>query len=57
MHTVIIATDITSIKTPSSKLQQSEQKLKSQIEDLEKFYEMAVGRELRMKELKKELRD
>jgi len=56
MHTVIIATDITSIKNTQQQLQQSEQNLKSQIEDLEKFYEMAVGRELRMKELKKELK-
>jgi PAS domain S-box-containing protein len=56
MHTVIIATDITSIKNAQQQLQQSEQNLKSQIEDLETFYEMAVGRELRMKELKKELK-
>ena len=56
MHTVIIATDITSIKKAQQQLQQSEQNLKNQIEDLEKFYEMAVGRELKMKELKKELK-
>lgn len=56
MHTVIIATDITSIKNTQQQLQQSEQNLKKQLEDLEKFYEMAVGRELRMKELKKELK-
>ena len=56
MHTVIIATDITSITKAQQQLQQSEQNLKNQIQDLEKFYEMAVGRELKMKELKKELK-
>ena len=29
--------------------------LHERIEELEKFYEMAVGRELRMKELKREI--
>jgi len=56
MHTVVIATDITSLKNTQQQLKQSEQDLKKQLEDLEKFYEMAVGRELRMKELKKEIK-
>ncbi len=34
----------------------SEEQLKIKIKDLEKFYDMAVGRELRMKELKKEIK-
>ncbi|MBI5099189.1 MAG: hypothetical protein HZB30_08100 [Nitrospirae bacterium] len=56
MHTVIIATDITNLKNTQQQLKQSEQNLKKQLEDLEKFYDMAVGRELKMKELKKEIK-
>jgi len=56
LHTVVIATDITDIKNTQQKLKQSEQNLKQQVEDLEKFYEMAVGRELKMKELKREIK-
>jgi PAS domain S-box-containing protein len=56
MHTVIIATDITHLKNTQQQLKQSEQNLKQQLEDLEKFYDMAVGRELKMKELKKEIK-
>ncbi len=56
LHTVIIATDITNLKNTQQQLKQSEQNLKKQLEDLEKFYEMAVGRELKMKELKKEIK-
>lgn len=43
-----IARDITSRKN-------IEAQLKSKVEDLEKFYEMAIGREVKMKELKDEL--
>ncbi|RJQ49616.1 MAG: PAS domain S-box protein [Nitrospiraceae bacterium] len=56
MHTVVIATDITDIKNTQQKLKQSEQDLRKQVKDLENFYEMAVGRELKMKELKKEIK-
>ncbi|MBI4850125.1 MAG: PAS domain-containing protein [Nitrospirae bacterium] len=56
LHTVIIATDITNLKNAQQMLKKSEQNLKKQVEDLEKFYEMAVGRELKMKELKKEIK-
>ncbi|MBI4826619.1 MAG: response regulator [Nitrospirae bacterium] len=41
--------DITGIK-------RSEEELKKRVDDLEKFYEMAVNRELRMKELKKDIK-
>ncbi|MDO8281136.1 MAG: response regulator [Thermodesulfovibrionia bacterium] len=41
--------DITEIK-------RSEDELKKRVDDLEKFYEMAVNRELRMKELKKDIK-
>jgi PAS domain S-box-containing protein len=56
LHTVVIATDITDLKNTQQRLKQSEQNLKQQVEDLEKFYEMAVGRELKMKELKREIK-
>ena len=36
-------------------LKKNEALLKTRIKELEEFYEMAVGRELRMKELKKQI--
>jgi PAS domain S-box-containing protein len=33
-----------------------EKELKERVEDLEKFYEMSIGREVKMKELKKEIK-
>lgn len=57
LHTVITATDITELKKAQQRLEESEKKLKKRIEQLEKFYEMAVGRELKMKELKKEIKE
>jgi PAS domain S-box-containing protein len=39
-----------------TKIKESEEELKNRVDDLEKFYEMAVNRELRMKELKRELK-
>lgn len=48
LYTVIIASDITSIKN-------AQEELKKRVADLERFYDMAVGRELRIKELKKEI--
>ncbi len=45
---IAVITDITNQK-------KIEQKLKEKVDDLERFYEMAVGRELRMKELKEEI--
>jgi PAS domain S-box-containing protein len=56
IHSVIIASDITELKNMQGKLVESETELKEQIEELEKFYDMAVGRELKMKELKNEIR-
>jgi ribosomal protein L29 len=43
-----VVRDITERKT-------MEQELKKRIEELEKFYGIAVGRELKMKDLKKEI--
>ncbi len=45
---IAVVTDITGQKT-------LENTLKEKMSDLERFYEMAVGRELRMKELKEEI--
>jgi PAS domain S-box-containing protein len=55
LYSVIIATDITGLKSAQEKIQESEEALKERVKELEKFYEMAVGRELKMKELKKEI--
>ncbi len=56
LHTVVIATNITDLKKAQEKLSMSEEQLKQKVNDLEKFYDMAVGRELRMKKLKKEIK-
>ncbi len=57
LHTVITATDITELKKAQQRLVESEKKLKKRIGELEKFYEMAVDRELRIKEMKKEIKE
>ncbi|MBI5205821.1 MAG: PAS domain S-box protein [Nitrospirae bacterium] len=56
LYSVIIATDITALKHSEQELMGSEEELKKRVKELEKFYEMAVDRELKMKELKKELK-
>ncbi|MEW6600729.1 MAG: PAS domain-containing protein [Nitrospirota bacterium] len=56
LKSVIIATDVTELKNAQQRIKESEKELKIKVDDLEKFYEMAVGRELRMKELKKEIK-
>lgn len=55
MYSVIIATDITDLKSTQNRLIESEKELKMKVNDLEKFYEMAVGREVKMKKLKREI--
>jgi PAS domain S-box-containing protein len=52
---VVILTDITDIKEIQEKLEKSEKELKKKVDELERFFDMAVGRELKMKEMKKEL--
>lgn len=47
--TVVIFEDITEQK-------QAEEEIKKRVKELEKFYEMAVGRELKMKELKEKIK-
>lgn len=56
-RTVVVATDITELKNAQRKLEESEEKLRARLDELERFYKMAVGRELRMKELKGEARE
>ena len=56
LHTVVIATNITDLKIAQENLSNSEEELKMKVDDLEKFYDMAVGRELKMKKLKKEMK-
>lgn len=55
LHTIIMATDITDMKNAQQRLLNSEDELKTRVRELEDFYEMAVGRELKMKELKGEI--
>lgn len=52
LHTIIIATNITDLKNTQQKLLESEEELKNRIKELENFYEMSIGRELKMKDLK-----
>ncbi|MEW6418587.1 MAG: PAS domain S-box protein [Nitrospirota bacterium] len=52
---VVTFKDITERKKTEEALRKSEEYLKKQLKDLEDFYSMAVGRELRMKELKEEV--
>ncbi len=55
LYTIIIATDITELKDTQQILMGSRKELKKRIAELEKFYEIAVNRELKMKDLKKEI--
>ncbi len=55
-QSIIIATDITEIKNTQEKLNVSKEALNKKVSDLERFYDMSVGRELKMKQLKKEIR-
>lgn len=52
---VVIATDITDLKNSQQQLLDYQKELKNRIKELEDFYDMAIGRELRMIELKKEI--
>ncbi|MBI4682151.1 MAG: PAS domain S-box protein [Nitrospirae bacterium] len=55
LHKIIMATDITDLKNTQQRLLKSEDDLKTRVKELEDFYEMAVGREVKMKELKNEI--
>jgi PAS domain S-box-containing protein len=54
-HIVASALEDFKRKKAEESLKASEQELKKRVNDLEDFYKMAVGRELRMKELKEEI--
>jgi PAS domain S-box-containing protein len=56
LKSVIIATDVTELKNAQQQIKKSEEELKMKVDDLEQFYNMAIGRELRMKGLKKEIK-
>ena len=56
-HSVIIATEVTNLKIAQQRITESEEELKKKVNELEKFYDMAIGRELKMKELKKEIKN
>ncbi|MBI4681607.1 MAG: hypothetical protein HY757_00655 [Nitrospirae bacterium] len=56
IKSVIIATDVTELKNARHRIKVSEEELRRKVDDLERFYAMAIGRELRMKELKKEIK-
>ncbi|MBI5787246.1 MAG: PAS domain S-box protein [Candidatus Schekmanbacteria bacterium] len=56
LYTVIACTDITDLKETTNRLIESKKELNNRVDELEKFYEMAVGRELKMKELKEEIK-
>ena len=51
---IVLANDITDRKKTEDALIRSEKELKKRVKELEEFYDMAVGRELRMKQLKEE---
>ncbi len=56
IHSVIVATDISGIKNSEQKIIDSQKELKKRVEDLEKFYNIAIDRELKMRSLKKEMK-
>ncbi|MFZ3136292.1 MAG: PAS domain S-box protein [Thermodesulfovibrionales bacterium] len=49
-----IVRDITERKLAEEALQKNEEELKKRVKELEEFYDMAVGRELRIKDLREE---
>ncbi len=55
LYTIITATDITELKNTQQTLMESKKELKERVDELENFYEMAMNRELKMIELKKEV--
>ncbi len=56
LHSILIGTDITKTKNIQQKLIESESELKNRVNELEKFYEIAINRELKIQQLKKEIK-
>jgi PAS domain S-box-containing protein len=54
-YTIVVATDITELKNAQMTLIESKTELKERVGELEKFYDLAVNRELKMITLKKEI--
>lgn len=50
---VITVSDITDILTVQQELLRQDKELKERVEELERFYNMVIGREIKMRELKK----
>jgi len=56
IHHLIIGTDVTRLKHTEQRLLNSEKKLKKRVDELEKFYKVAIDREAKMRELKTQIR-
>ncbi|MBI4709522.1 MAG: hypothetical protein HY759_00135, partial [Nitrospirae bacterium] len=54
-HAIIMLTDITELKKAQQVLTTSQKELEKKVDELERFYEVAVERETKMKELKQEI--
>ncbi|MBI5195524.1 MAG: PAS domain S-box protein [Nitrospirae bacterium] len=54
-HAIIMLTDITELKKAQQVLTTSQKELEKKVDELERFYEVAVDREIKMKELKQEI--
>ncbi len=54
-HAIIMLTDITELKKAHQVLTSSQKELEKKVNELEQFYEVAVDREMKMKELKQEI--
>jgi PAS domain S-box-containing protein len=52
LHYIIIGMDVTELKNTQQRLLNSERDLKKRVNELEKFYRIAIDREARMRELK-----
>ncbi len=50
---VVTVSDVTDLMTVQKELMRSDKELKERVEELERFYNMVIGRELKMRELKK----
>ena len=52
---ILVGRDIQQIKSRIANLQKSHQELESKVKELEEFHDLAIGRELKMVELKEEI--
>ena len=54
-HIITSALEVFECKKAAEALKKSEKELKNRVKELEEFYDIAIGRELRMKDLKEEI--